>query len=361
MRTLAKLVAITALATCHAQEVTGRRPQVPVKPYPYREEEVVYENPLAAVKLAATLTIPSGQGPFSAVVLITGSGPQDRDESMAGHRPFLILSDYLTRRGIAVLRADDRSTGKSIGNFQTATTADFAADAEGAVAYLKARSEADPRRIGLIGHSEGGIIAPMLAARDPSVAFIVMMAAPGVPGDEIVESQTLLMAQANGAPLRVAQRQAAQQREIDAIIKAGGDEAVIEKNLRKRASEGDLDPIIEGRINIMNSPWFRYSLKYDPASALRRVKCPVLAINGEKDLQVSSKQNLPAIRRALDESGNQDFEVDELPGLNHLFQTAETGAPREYVEIEETMSPLALEKIASWISKLPKRSQALAQ
>ena len=353
MRTLVKLVVITALATCHAQELKGRRPQVPAKPYPYREEQVTYENSAAAVKLAATFTIPSGKGPFPAVVLITGSGPQDRDESVAGHRPFLVLSDYLTRHGIAVLRADDRGIGKSTGNFQTATTADFAADAEAGVAYLNTRSEADPHRIGLVGHSEGGIIAPMLAARNPNVAFIVMMAGPGVPGDEIVEMQTLLIAEANGALLKVAEKQAAQQREIDEIIKAGSDEAVIGKNLRRRAAEGNLDPVVEGRINIMNSPWFRYSLKYDPAVALRKVKCPVLAIYGEKDLQVSPKQNLPIIRRALEESGNKNFEVDELPGLNHLFQTAETGAPREYEEIEETMSPLALEKIANWISKLP--------
>jgi len=356
MRTLAKLVAITALATCHAQEAAEserRRPQVPVKPYPYREEQVVYISSAAAVELAATFTIPTGKGPFPAVVLITGSGPQDRDESLAGHRPFLILSDYLTRRGIAVLRADDRGVGKSTGNFQTATTADFAADAEAGVAYLKTRSEADPHRIGLIGHSEGGIIAPMLAARNPNIAFIVMMAGPGVPGDEIIENQTLLMAEANGARLKVAEKQVAQQREIDAIIKSADDEAVIEKNLRQRAAEGDLDPAIEGRIKVMNTPWFRYSLKYDPAAALRKLRCPVLAINGEKDLQVSPRQNLPVIRRALEESGNKDFEVEELPGLNHLFQTAATGAPKEYEEIEETISPLALGKIASWISKLP--------
>jgi pimeloyl-ACP methyl ester carboxylesterase len=353
MKTLAKLVAIAALATCHAQEVKGRRPQVPVRPYPYREEDVVYENPAAAIKLAATLTIPSGQGPFSAVILITGSGPQDRDESMAGHRPFLILSDYLTRRGIAVLRADDRGIGKSTGNFQTATTADFAADAEAGVAYLKTRSEVDPRRIGLIGHSEGGIIAPMLAARNPDVAFIVMMAAPGVPGDEIVELQPLSMEEANGVRFKAAEKEAAQQREVDAIIKTGHDEAAIERKLRQRAAEGDLYPLIEGRISVMNSTWFRYSLNYDPAVVLRKVTRPVLAINGEKDIQVSPKQNLPVIRRALEESGNKDFEVDELPGLNHLFQTAATGAPREYAEIEETMSPLALEKIANWISNLP--------
>jgi hypothetical protein len=270
---------------------------------------------------------------------------------VAGHRPFLVLSDFLTRHGIAVLRADDRGVAKSTGNFQAATTADFATDAEAGLAYLKTRPEVNPRKIGLIGHSEGGMIAPMVAARNPDVAFIVMLAGPGVPGDEILPAQLLLIAQANGTPRAVAEKQAAEQRELDAILTGGGDDAAIAKKLRDKVSEGLLDPQIEAQINTVNTPWFRYFLKYDPAQDLRKVQCPVLALNGERDLQVPPRLNLPAIRKALEESGNKNVEVDELPGLNHLFQTAKTGAPGEYIEIEETMSPAVLDKIAAWISR----------
>ena len=180
-----------------AAELERRRPQNPRKPYPYREEEITYDNKAAGIRLAATLTVPPGEGPFPAVVLITGSGPQDRDESLLGHRPFLVLADYLTRQGITVLRADDRGVGQSGGNFATATTADFATDAEAGVAYLKTRPEADPQKIGLIGHSEGAIIAPMVAARNPDVTFLVMMAGSGVPGDEILVAQVLLISEAS--------------------------------------------------------------------------------------------------------------------------------------------------------------------
>lgn len=334
-----------------AQLGPPRRPQNPVKPYPYREEEVVYDNAPAGVKLAATLTIPPGKGPFPAVVLITGSGPQDRDEALLGHRPFLVLSDYLTRRGIAVLRADDRGVGKSTGNFEAATTADFSTDAEAGLAYLKTRSEADPRRIGLIGHSEGGMIAPMVAARNRDVAFIVMMAGPGVPGDELLPAQAELIAEASGKSHQEAVRQAAQLREILAILKSGDGDAATEKKLREKLAGMVPDAQIGMQIRTLTSAWYRYLVRYDPGPDLRKVMCPVLAVNGEKDLQVPPGLNLPAIRKAFAASGNQNVEVDEMPGLNHLFQTAKTGAPGEYGQIEETMSPVVLEKIATWISK----------
>lgn len=332
-----------------AAEMERRRPQVPVKPYPYREEEVRYENKGADVWLAATLTIPPGKGPFPAVVLITGSGPQDRDESIMGHRPFLVLSDYLTRKGIAVLRADDRGVGRSTGNFLTATTVDFASDAEAGVAYLKTRSEVDSHKIGLIGHSEGGMIAPMVAARNHDVAFIVMMAGIGVPGDEILAEQALLITEASGKSADEAKQAQAQQREVVELVKREKDGAVLEKKLREKLAGQVPEAQLGASILQLRSPWFRYFIDYDPAPALRKVRCPVLAINGEKDLQVPPKQNLPAIRKALEEGGNKNVEVVELPGLNHLFQTAKTGAVSEYAEIEETMSPRALEKIASWV------------
>ncbi len=326
-----------------------RRPQNPVKPYPYREEEVSYDNKLQNVTLAATLTIPPGQGPFPGVVLITGSGPQDRDETLFGHKPFLVLSDYLTRHGIAVLRADDRGTAKSTGNFSTATTADFATDTETGIAYLKTRAEVDPHKIGLIGHSEGGVIAPMVAARNKDVSFIVMMAGTGVPGDQVLVAQGEAIQVASGKNPDQAAKDAAKERALLKIVETEKDSALLEKRLKENLTGEMPEAQIGLQIRQITSPWFRYFLTYDPAITLRKVTCPVLAINGSLDKQVLPDQNLPLIRKALEESGNKHFEVTELSGLNHLFQTAKTGAPSEYAEIEETMSPVALEKISTWI------------
>jgi len=332
-------------------ELELKRPQNPVKPYPYREEEVSYENKQQNVTLAATLTIPQGKGPFPAVVLITGSGPQDRDESLLGHKPFLVLSDYLTRHGIAVLRADDRGTAKSTGNFKTATTADFATDTEAGVAYLKTRPEVDAHKIGLIGHSEGGVIAPMVAARNKDVAFIVMMAGTGVPGDQILVAQNEAIQIASGKTPAEAAKDAAKEAEMLKLVETEKDEAALEKELKEKMTGDVPEAQIGMQIKQITSPWMRFFLTYDPAVALRKVTCPVLAINGALDKQVLPSQNLPPIRKALQESGNQHFEVDELPGLNHLFQTAKTGAPIEYAAIEETISPVALDKMSSWILK----------
>jgi fermentation-respiration switch protein FrsA (DUF1100 family) len=329
-----------------------KRPQNPVRPLPYREEEVSYENKVQGDTLAGTLTIPPGKGPFTAVLLITGSGPQDRDETLLGHKPFLVLSDWLTRRGIEVLRVDDRGVGKSTGTFKTATTADFATDVEAGVAFLVGRPEVNPKKIGLIGHSEGGVIAPMVAARNHDVGFIVMMAGSGVPGDQILVEQRTLIAKASGVSKEEVEKGALEEREVLAMVVKEKDSPELTKDLEK-LGETLKDPELGGQIPVLTTPWFRYFLSYDPAPALRKVSCPVLAINGEMDLQVPPKQNLPVIRRALEEGGNKNFEVDELPGLNHLFQTATTGSPGEYASIEETMSPLALDKMSGWILKLP--------
>jgi uncharacterized protein len=332
------------------------RPQEPKRPYPYREEDVAYDNKAAAVRLAATLTLPNGHGPFPAVVLITGSGPQDRDETVFDHKPFLVLADYLTRRGIAVLRADDRGVGNSTGSFEGATTADFATDTEAAIAYLETRPEIDARDIGLIGHSEGGIIAPMIAARSHDVAFIVMLAGSGVPGDEILVAQVELLTEAAGKSHEEAMKAAAEEGEVLALAKQNPDQASFEKALGEKFGGHIPDTRIGATVMALKSPWLRYFIAYDPASALRKVTCPVLALNGEKDLQVPPKQNLPAIRKALEAAGNKNFETDEIPGLNHLFQTAKTGSPKEYSEIEETISPVALERISGWILKLGARA-----
>ncbi len=341
-----------------------RRPQEPKRPYPYDEQEVAYDNTIDHVKLAATLTLPRGKGPWPAVVLITGSGPQNRDEELLGHKPFLVLSDYLTRRGIAVLRADDRGIGKSTGNFTAATTADFANDTEAGVAYLKARPEIDPAHIGLIGHSEGGLIAPMVAARSQDVAFIVLMAGTGVIGEDILYAQSALIGKAGGESEAQIAEQKSLQKQMFAIAKQDGDAETKQKKVlallkealdklpeSEKKTVGDLDQFAKAQSGAVTSPWFRYFLSYDPAPALRKVTCPVLAINGSNDLQVPPKQNLPTITAALKAGGNKDFTVKELPGLNHLFQTSKTGSPSEYSQIEETIAPIALETMGDWILK----------
>ena len=334
-----------------AAQLERRRPQNPAKPYPYREEEVAYENTIQNVHLAGTLTLPMGKGPFPGVVLITGSGPQDRDEALLDHRPFLVLADHLTRQGIAVLRVDDRGVGKSTGDFAKATTADFATDVEASLAYLKGRPEVDPHKLGLIGHSEGGVIAPMVAARNHDVAFIVLMAGTGVRGDELLVAQVSAINQAAGKTQTQVEKSATDERAILQLAETEKDDAVIGNKLRELGDGKLSDAQITTQLKQLRSPWIQYFLTYDPAIALCKVKCPVLALNGSKDTQVPASQNLPAIRQALQSAGNTHFETVELPNLNHLFQTCKTGSPTEYAEIEETISPIALDKISSWISK----------
>ena len=314
------------------------RPQEPKKPYPYLEEEVFYENKEAKITLAGTLTLPSQEGLFPVVLLITGSGPQDRDEAIAGHRPFLVLADYLTRQGIAVLRVDDRGVGRSTGDFSPATSEDFASDVLAGIAYLKTRKEINPKKIGLIGHSEGGIIAPMVAVKSPDVAFIVLMAGTGLTGEEILYLQGALIFRAMGVSEEDIAKNRQFNEKIFSVLKEEEDIEIIEKILRQmfmadweKMSEeekkaiGDPEVYLNAQLQSLLSPWLKFFLTYDPKPTLSKVKCPVLAINGEKDLQVPPKENLSAIEEALVAGGNKNFTVKELPGLNHLFQTAQTG------------------------------------
>lgn len=328
--------------------VALKRPQEPARPYPYKEEEVSFENKAApGVVLAGTLTTPAGAGPHPAVVLISGSGPQDRDEALMGHRPFLVLADHLTRAGIAVLRYDDRGIAKSKGDFRAATSEDFATDAVAAVAFLKGRPEIDAARIGLAGHSEGGLIAPMVAVRTGGVAFLVLIAGPGVTGEQILYEQGQAILKAQGMPEGVLRQQLEMQKKMFAILRAEKDPGEAEKQLRALFPPGA--PEAGERVKNLTAPWMRFFLFYDPAETLAKVKVPVLAIFGELDLQVLPSQNLPVVAAALERAGNGDYTVAKLPRLNHLFQTAKTGAVSEYGQIEETMSPLALETISGWI------------
>ena len=344
-----------------------KRTQLPKAPFPYNPVEVGYENKESGNKLAGTLTEPKGDGPFTAVILITGSGAQDRDETLLGHKPFLVLADYLTRRGVAVLRVDDRGVGGSTGDHGKATSADFATDVKAGIDFLKTRKEIDPKRIGLMGHSEGGLIAPMVAAKYPDdVAFLVLLAGPGVPGDEILTEQSALIQKAMGRDPAAIEKSGISAKKLYAALRTEKDEAALKQRLDEISKEAlaalseserkDLgtDPAaaLQAQLKLLQSPWFRYFLTYDPRPNLAKVKCPVLAINGERDLQVPPNQNLPEIEKALKAGGNASVTVRELPGLNHLFQTSKTGSPSEYAKIEETFAPAALEIVGDWITKL---------
>jgi pimeloyl-ACP methyl ester carboxylesterase len=338
------------------------RPQDPKKPYPYSEEDVSYENPSDKVKLTGSLTVPASKEKVPAVVLITGSGAQDRNETILGHRPFLVLADHLTRQGIAVLRVDDRGTGGSGAGSAKDTSETFAEDTLAGVAFLKTRKEIDPQRIGLLGHSEGGIIAPMAAIKSKDIAFIVMMAGIGQTGRDVILMQGDLMTKVGGTPPETTAQIRKVYEQIFSILKAEPDNAVAEKKIREvvsketaamtEAQKKAFAPVakqIEGQMGMYVSPWFRFLLEFDPAKTLEKVTIPVLAIVGEKDLQVPPKENLSLIEAALKKAGNKNYTIMLMPGLNHLFQTAKTGLPTEYGVIEETISPAALKAISDWI------------
>ncbi len=339
------------------QAAAAKRPQLPIAPFPYRSEEVTIPNPAApGVTLAGTLTLPAGKGPFPAAILISGSGPQDRDETLAGHKPFAVIADHLTRNGFAVLRLDDRGTAKSTGEFSKATSADFASDANAAFAGLAARPDIRASAIGFIGHSEGGMVAPIAMAGNPQVAYAVLLAGPGTRLDQLMLSQQRLVGSQMGrseADLDKAEPIFA--KIFAAVAKAKNNaetEAAIAAILTPQA-RADFGLPADAPASILTArlggPWFRYFLNYDPVPNLARITVPVLAINGALDRQVPAADNLAAIRKAL--SANKDATITELPGLNHLFQTAKTGGIGEYQMIEETFAPAALDLMTTWLQK----------
>ncbi len=340
----------------------AKRPQEPKEPFPYYIEEVTFRNEDADISLAGTLTLPDKTGKFPAVVLITGSGPQDRNEELMGHKPFLVLADHLTRNGIAVLRYDDRGFGKSTGEFNGATSADFATDVQSAMDYLKTRKEIDPSKIGLIGHSEGGFIAPMVAAKSKDIGYIVLLAGPGLRGDKLIVLQQEVIARASGIPEEDIQVTKEFNTKVFKMVLESDNLETLKSDLNQymtQALENEAKNIvpkgttaenfIKTQINIITTPWLVGFVKHDPAPVLEKVSCPVLALNGEKDVQVPPKANLPLLEQALLEGGNQEGTFLELPGLNHLFQESETGLPNEYGIIEQTFAPSALKVISDWI------------
>lgn len=342
--------------TVRAEE--RRRPQEPKRPYPYEEEEVLIRNAEAGVTLAGTLTIPGTAGPHPAVILISGSGPQNRDEEVFGHKPFLVLADYLTRRGIVVLRYDDRGIGSSTGSFETATSLDFATDAASAVRYLEQHPEVAPGNIGLVGHSEGAHVATMVAARFEDVAHLVLLAGIGIPGSEVSLMQSKAL-----RPFPVADEEAYERFTRTSIeiassttdVAAGTAELTrhyesIRPVLESMLPDGvEIDAFIEQQVEAMIRPWSRFFLSYDPATDLKQVDVPVLSLNGSTDVQVLAGLNQRAIRQVLDEGGNTQYVIRELPGLNHMFQESDSGAMADYSRIEQTFSPVAMDEVATWV------------
>ncbi|HEY9857563.1 MAG TPA: alpha/beta fold hydrolase [Stenomitos sp.] len=358
--------AVLDLTMAHQESQTVlRRPQDPVPPFPYTQEEVSYVNPQGPVQLAGTLTMPRTQGPHPAVLLITGSGAQDRDETILGHRPFRLIADDLTRRGFAVLRVDDRGVGGSTGSVIQSTTADFALDVKAGLRFLQSRPEIDRRHIGLVGHSEGGLIAPMVAAGNPDVAFVVLLAGPGMRGDATIQAQSEAIARKSGASEAQLKSSQDVQRQLLAI--AAGPTPREQAIPRMRAllatqvpNDGSPDSQakwkqLDAQLEAMLTPWYRYFLTCDPLPYLRKVTCPVLALNGENDTQVLYRLNLGPIERALKEGGNRDVTVQSFPQLNHLFQTSQTGLLDEYATIEETFAPVALKTMGDWLERHARR------
>ena len=341
-------------------------PQEPKKPYPYLAEEVRFVNSTDGDTLAGTLTLPTSPGPHRAVVMITGSGPQSRDEPVMNHRPFLVWADALTRLGIAVLRYDDRGVGASTGNFNQARTADLARDVEAAVDYLRSRKEIDNQRIGLIGHSEGGMIAPIVAVSRPKdVSFIVLLAAPGLRGDSILVMQNEIISRRSHTPDSIREATAQLNRSLFALlVPPTTDEEALRQSLaevlRGAFFDGPLAPpmpheqvelAINQEMEMLTAPWMRDFLRYDPAPMLSRVQCPVLAVQGSEDVQVPAAANLPIVEKALTLHGNKEITVKEFPGLNHMLQHCQTCLPDEYGEIRETVSPEVLQFVGEWILK----------
>ena len=353
-----------------------RRPQTPRQPFPYQIRDVEYWNADKSIHYGATLTCPMEDPAtprkkgFPAVLLITGSGPQDRDETMDGHKPFAVIADNLTRKGFLVLRVDDRGIGKTTGDFSQATTLDFAKDVEAGLDFLEAQPEVNKENIGLIGHSEGGLIAPMVADERKEVKFIVLLAGPGIPIIDLSQEQHEAMEVSNGWTPAEARTISGFLRVCCEEINKNQDTAVLFKNTRARVDAWvktldaaatlanisnrmgtSVDDYIRKVLAAMNTKWFRYFITIDPQPYLQKLHCKVLALNGSRDIQVIAASNLAGIRASLRKSHSPKYDVIELPGLNHFFQTCIKCNMMEYKDLEETFSPRALEIMDDWLLK----------
>ncbi|MEI8278141.1 MAG: alpha/beta fold hydrolase [Bacteroidota bacterium] len=351
--------------------LTLNRPQTPQAPFNYIIEDVVYPNKDKTMEYGATITIPKGKGPFPALVMITGSGPQNRDEELFGHKPFAVIADYLTNHGYIVLRVDDRGMGKTTGKFRGSTSADFAKDVNTSVDYLKTRKEVDVKKIGLMGHSEGGMIAPMVASERKDIDFIILEAGPGVKIAQLMEEQNAAILGKTGklsedaiAKYSLLYRNIAKDivnakdsiearkvinRDVDAWKTTTAKEIV--ESTTGITDEDSQASFVDGFMEIYTDAWFRYFFSFDPQVYLRKLSCKVLALNGDKDIQVLSKSSIPGIRESLAKSKSKVYEAREIPGLNHLFQHCKTCTVNEYGQLEETFAPEVLGMIVDWLDK----------
>lgn len=349
------LITLTTFSfTLYAQV---NRPQEPKAPFKYTAENVKFKNNFTdSITLAGTLTYPKEGTNFPAVILISGSGPQDRNSEIMNHKPFLVIADYLTKNGIVVLRLDDRGTGESEGNYNETGLNGFVNDTKSALEFLKSRKEVNHTKIGLIGHSMGGVIAPIVASENPDISFIVLLAGSGIRGDQLMLLQKEKIERKMGVPeLGIIQGQNNMKGAYDIIIKSDNNKAQLQAELKDYFTGKFGEMLAENQIQSISEqlsfPWLTDLIKFDPQTSLSKTNCPVLALNGANDLQVPAKENLENIERILKESGNKDVEVIEFENLNHLFQESETGLPNEYATIEQTFSPKVLETMTRWIKK----------
>ncbi|MHC5202489.1 alpha/beta hydrolase family protein [Myroides sp. LJL119] len=335
-------------------EFTRNRPQEPKPPYNYKSQDITFENKQDGITLSGSLTLPNGKGKFPGVILVSGSGPNDRNQEIFGHKPFLVLADYLTNNGYAVLRYDKRGVASSQGDYEKATTYDFANDAKAGLAYLKSRQEIDDTKIGILGHSEGAMIAQIIASEDPTVDFIILMAGPGIANDQLMIFQKTAIEQKMGVPQNVLTINQEVFGTIYSIMKKNTSNQVAKQQIieylktvpyYQNLSQSDIKTFT----SLVDSNWFRTFISYDPKNYLSRINCNVLALNGTKDLQVTSIENLQGIHDALSSKGK--LEIRSYQGLNHLFQKSETGMPQEYGKIQTTIEPEVLEDIGVWLNK----------
>lgn len=359
---MASLIVFLLISTGILSQGKLNRPQTPEPPFQYIVEEVSFLNVSDSVKLAGTLTYPKAGTDFPAVILITGSGPQDRNEEIFGHKPFWVLADYLTNQGIAVLRYDDRGVGESTGDFSNATTVDFAKDVVAAVNFLKTRKEINTKKIGLIGHSEGGVIGPMVASENKDVAFVVAMAGVMIPGSELMIRQKEMQLRAMGSSEVYISKELEFDTGLLSIITKSATDSLknnlgkytndyFKKNPKFASEHGMTEEYYKTIIvSTYSSPWLSNFIKYDPKNSLENLDCPLFAINGEKDLQVPAPENLGALQNILDKDSSKQFTLKSYPNLNHLFQECKTGMVQEYGQIEQTISPQVLEDISGWIN-----------
>ncbi len=364
------LFGVLSLEFALCQDKNNSRPQTPVPPFPYKTDSLVYRSLADSLVYGVTLTIPDGKGPFPAIILITGSGAQDRNEAILRHQPFAVIADYLTRQGYLVMRVDDRGIGLSNGNFAAATTYDFASDVEQHIAFLQKRKDVNKQKIGLLGHSEGGMIAPLVAVKHRDISFVILLAGPGIPVGKLMAEQNYAVLKASGIDSLAALSYSRFFEKAIPKVAAASDTGTAKAGLvadlkawqanenpnRVIATTGihdekSLDNYVKLVVKRIYTPWFRAFLLFDPQPNLRKLQCKVLALNGSRDIQVLPASNLQGIRESLAAGGNKHYVVEEVPGLNHLFQTCKACTLMEYGVITETVSPLALELMRNWLQK----------